>query len=159
MEYTICKENNTVHFQGCCFWGDAQVLGYGLLKKILQGKDTLNRKQSLPCRHWCRGPLLFLRKFMQFVLLLLLHDSDKLVIPHDHMFLLLHIMHLVLLKSLQLQGELSISGRADLLFVQNWFVAIYFWPSVSKSCPPRAATMQRGLCHYRWQFETSHVNR
>ena len=64
------------------------------------------------------------------------------------MFLLLHILHLFLFKSLQHQGELSISGdsrvvfwwtrdgnrrlsflkRADLPFVWNLCVAVYFWP-------------------------------
>ena len=48
--------------------------------------------------------------------------------------------------------------RANLPFVRNRFVEIYFlsyfWPSVSKSCPHCAATMRRGLCHYRWQVNT-----
>ena len=85
---------------------------------------------------------------MRLVLLLLLHHSGKLVIHNDHMFLPLQILHLVLFKSLQQQGELSISGdswvvfwwarygnrrlsflgRSDLPFVRNGFVAIYFQP-------------------------------
>ena len=42
----------------------------------------------------------------------MLHHSGKLAIPHYHLFLLLHILHLVLFKSLQRQGELSISGNS-----------------------------------------------
>ena len=115
---------------------------------MVQGKDTMNENQILPCWSWCYGPLLFLHRFLRFVLLLLLHHSGKLAIPHDHMFLLLQILHLVLFKSLQRQGELSISGdsrvvfqwaidgncrpsflgRAGLPFVRNGFVAISFWP-------------------------------
>ena len=123
-------------------------LGYGRLKKNAQGKDTLNEKQILPCWHWCHGPLLFLNRFLRFVLLLLLHNSDKLAIPNDHLLLRLQVLQLFLFKSLQRQGELSISGRADLPFVQNGYFAIYFWPSVSKSFPPCAVTMRRGLRHF-----------
>ena len=144
------KKKHTVHFQGCYFLGDAQVVGYGRLKKIVQGKDTLNKNQSLPCRHWCCGLMFFLHWFLRFLPLLVFHDSGKLAIPHDNMFLILHILHLVLFKLLQRQGELGISGRSDLPFVWNGFVAIYFRPSVSKSCPPRAATMQQGLRRYWW---------
>ena len=83
---------------------------------------------------------------MRLVLLLLLHNSGKLATPHDHMFLLLHILHLILFKFLQLQDELNISGdirvvlwwardgnlhllflgRADIPLVRIGFVAIYF---------------------------------
>ena len=134
--------------QSCWFWRDAQVLGYGILKKMVQGKDTLNNNQSLTCQSWWHGLLLFLHKFLRFVLLLLLHYSGKIAIPHYHMFLLIQILHLVLFKLLQRQGELSISGdihvvfwwaryvncrlsflkRSDLPFVRNGSVAIYFWP-------------------------------
>ena len=145
----IREEKHTVHCQCCHFWGDAQVLGHGRLKKKVQGEYTLNEKQNLPCWRWCRGPLLFLRQFLRFVLLLLFHNSGKLTIPHDHLFVRLQILHLVLLKSLQSQGKLNISGRSDLPFVRNDFFAIYFQPSLSKSCRPPAATMQRGLRHYR----------
>ena len=85
---------------------------------------------------------------MRLVLLLLLYHGGKIAIPHDHVFLLLHILHLVLFKLLQRQGGLGISGdihiafwwvrdgnrrlslgkRADLPFFKNRFVAIYFWP-------------------------------
>ena len=85
---------------------------------------------------------------MGFVLLLLLHHSGKLDIPHDHVFLLLQIILLILFKPLQLQGELSISEdsrvvfwwardgnrhleflrRANLPFFRNGFVEIYFRP-------------------------------
>ena len=85
---------------------------------------------------------------MRFVFLLLLHHSGKLAIPYDHLFLFLQIMHLILFNLLQLQGELIISvdtrivfwwardGNkhlpflriADLPFVPNIFVAIYFRP-------------------------------
>ena len=78
----------------------------------------------------------------------MLHHSGKIAIPHDHLFLLLQILHLILFNYLQRQGELSIYGyirgvfwwdrdgnrhlsllrRADLPFVQNGFVAIYFQP-------------------------------
>ena len=54
--------------------------------------------------------------FYDFVLLLLLNHSSKLAIPHDHLFLILHILHLVLFKSLQHQGELSISGDIRVVF-------------------------------------------
>ena len=120
----------------------------------MQGKDTMNKNQSLTCRRWFHAPLLFLHKFLRFVLLLLLHNSGKLAISHDSLFFILQIMHLVLFKLLYNKGELSIFGRADLLFVRNRFVAINFWPSVSKSCLPRAETMQQGLHSYRWQVET-----
>ena len=123
-------------------------MGYGILLKMMQGKDTLNENQSLPCRRWCHGPLFFLHKCMHFVLLLLLHHSGKLAIPYDHMFLLLQFLHLVLFKLLQRKCELSISvysrvvfwlaiygnrhlsflGRADLPFFWNGFVEIYFQP-------------------------------
>ena len=117
-------------------------------EEMVQGKVTLNKNQSLTCRCWWHGLMFFLHRFQCFVLLLLLYHSGKLAIPHYHMFLLLQIMHLVLFKSLQHQGEMSIYGdscvvfwwaidgnlhlsfmkRADVLFVQNRFVAIYFWP-------------------------------
>ena len=123
-------------------------MGYGRLNKMLQGKETTNEKQSLPCRRWCHSLLFFLHKFLRFVLLLLFHNSGKLAIPCDHVFLLLYIMHFFLFKSLQRQGELSISGdswvvfwwdrdgnrrlsflrRANLPFVRNGFVEIYFRP-------------------------------
>ena len=109
--------------------------------------------------------------FYDFVLLLLLNHSSKLAIPNDNMFLLLKILQLFLFKSLQIQGELRISEdirvvfwwardgnsrlsflrRADRPFFRNGFVAIYFWPSFSKSCLPRAATMRRRLRRYRRQ--------
>ena len=95
------------------------VLGYGRLKKMLQGKDTLNEKQSLPCWRWRHGPLFLLHRFLWFVLLLLLYHSDKLAIHHYHMFLLLQILHLVLFKLLQRQDEMSISGDSRVVF---WWV-------------------------------------
>ena len=52
------------------------------------------------------------------------------------------------------QSCLSFLRRADLPFIWNGLVAIYFWPSVSKKNPPRAATMQQGLCPYWWQLKT-----
>ena len=58
--------------------------------------------------------------------LLLLHNSGKLSITHDHLFLLLHIMHLILSKSLQRQGEISISGRADMPFFRTDFLQPIF---------------------------------
>ena len=67
-------------------------MGYGRLNKMLQGKDTPNEKQILPCHSGCHGPLLFIHQFMSFVLLLLLHNSGKLAIPHDHLLLLLWII-------------------------------------------------------------------
>ena len=143
----IREEKHTAHRQGCYFWGNTQVLRYVRLKKMVQEKDTLNEKQSIPCWSWCHGLLLFLHQFMRFVLLLLLHHSGKLAIPHDHMFLLLHIILRVLFKSLQRQGDLiiwysrvvlwlardgnhwlSFLRRAYLPFVRNVFVAIYFQP-------------------------------
>ena len=150
----ICKEKHTSYCQGCYFWGDDQVIGYGRLKKKVQGKYMLNEKQSLTCWSWCRGQLLFLHQFLRFLLLLMLHNSGKLAIHHDNMFLLLHIMHHALFKSVQHQGEMRISGRADLPFVQNVFVVIYFQPSVLKSCPPCAATIQQGFYCYWWQVKT-----
>ena len=150
----IREEKYNVNCQGCYLWTYAQVLGHGILKKIVQGKDTLNKKRSLPCQRWCRGPLFFLHLFLLFILLLMLNDSGKLAIPNDHLFLLLHIMHIVLFKSMQRQGKLIISGRADIPLVWNGFVEIYFLQSVSKKSPPSAATMQQGLSRYRWQVET-----
>ena len=87
-------------------------------------------------------------KFLRLFLLLLLYHSGKIAIPNYHLFLLLQILHLILLKSLQRQGNLIISGdsrvvfwwarygnhqlsflkRADLPSVWNGFVAIYFLP-------------------------------
>ena len=116
--------------------------------KQIASKGHANDKQNLICLHWWHGPLFFLHKFLRFVLLLMLHHSVKLAIPHVHMFLILQIMHLFLFKSLQHQDELSISidirvvfwwarygncrlsflKRSDLPFVWNGFVAIYFWP-------------------------------
>ena len=84
-------KKNSFYFQGFYFLGDTQVMGYGILKKKVQGNYTLNNKQTLPCRRWCRGPLLFLHKFMCLVLLLLLHNSGKLAIPHGHLLLLLNL--------------------------------------------------------------------
>ena len=92
--------------------------------------------------------LFFLRKFLLFVILLMLYHIGKLAIPHDCLFLILQILHLFLFKSLHLQGVLSIFWysrvvlwwardgncclsflrRANRPFVQNGFVAIYFWP-------------------------------
>ena len=85
-------------------------MGCGILKKMVQRKDTLNEKQSFPCWSWCHGPLLFIHQFLRFVLLLILHYSRKIVIPNYHLLLLLQVLHPVLFKSLQLQGELGISG-------------------------------------------------
>ena len=142
----IHEENNTVRWQGCYFWGDAQVLGYGILKKVVQGKDVLNKNKSLPFRRWLRGLVLFLCQFMRLVLLFLLYHSGKIAIPHYHLFLFLQIPHLVLFKSLQRQGDMSISRdsrvvfwcdrygnlrlsvlkRADLKFVRNGFLRSTF---------------------------------
>ena len=144
----IREEKHTVHSQGCYFWGDAQVLGYGVLKKIVQGKYTMNKNQRLSCWHWWHGLLFFLHQFLRLVLLLLLYHSGKIFVPHYHLFLLLQILHLVLFNLLQRQCELSISGdsrvvfcwdkdgnhrlsflrRADIPFVRNGFVMIYFQP-------------------------------
>ena len=122
-------------------------------------------------------PAIFLFQFLQFVLLLLLHHSGKLAIPHDYMLLLLQILHLFLIKSLQRQGGLIVSEdirvffwwaryrniclsflrRAYLLFFWNEFVAIYFWPVSKKFTPPaimrsypwKVNTFQYiGLCHW-----------
>ena len=170
----MVHKKNTVHCQGCYFLGDSQVLRCGRLKKTVQGKDNINNTQILPCRRWCHGPLFFLHQFMHFLLLFLLHHSGKLFIPRDHLFLLIQILRLVLFKLLQRQDEMSIYGdirvvfkwdrdsnhrlsllmRADLPFVWNGFVAIYFWPSVSKSCAPHPATMRQVFCCYRWQVNT-----
>ena len=115
---------------------------------MVQGKYTLNENQSLPCWHWLHGPMFFLNRFLRFVLLLLLHHSGKLTIPHDHLFLLIYNLHLFLFKLLQTQGELRISGdicvvfwwarygnfrlsflrRDNLPFFRKGFVEICFWP-------------------------------
>ena len=65
---------------------------------MVQEKDTLNKKQSLPCLCWCHGLLFFLHQFLRLVLLFLLHHSGKLAIPHGHLFLLIQILHIVLFK-------------------------------------------------------------
>ena len=141
---------------------------------MVKRKDMLNERQILPFRRWCHGPLFFLHIFLHFVLLFMLYHSGNIAIPRDRLFFLLHILHLVLFKSPQCQGDMSISvdsrvvfwwaryvnrrlsfrRRADLPFFQNGFVAIYFQPSVSKSYPPRATTMCWGLRLYRWQVNT-----
>ena len=115
---------------------------------MVQGKDTLNKKQRLPCWRWWNRTLFFIHLFMRLVRLLLLYCSVKIAIPHYHLFLLLQILHLFLFKFLQRLGDLSISGdsrvlfwwdrygnlglsflkRFDLPFVRNVFFAIYFWP-------------------------------
>ena len=104
--------------QSCYFWRDAQVLGYGILKKMMQGKDTLYKNKIHPCWRWWHWPLLFLHRFLRLILLLLLYHSDKIAIPHYHLFLLLQILHLVMFKSLQRQGEMSISRYNRVVF---WF--------------------------------------
>ena len=81
-------------------FGEVQVLGYVRLKKTVQGKYTLNKKQSLPWWRWCHGQLLFIHWFQRFLLLFLLHHNGTFTIPHDNMFLLLQIMNLVLFKML-----------------------------------------------------------
>ena len=53
---------------------------------------------------------------MRFVLLLLLHHSGNLSIPHYHMFLLLQIMQLFLLNFLQHKGDLRISRDSRVFF-------------------------------------------
>ena len=118
------------------------------IEEMAQRKDTLNKNQSHPFRSWRHGPLFFLHWFLRLVLLVLLYKSGKISIPHYHLFLLLHNLHLVLFKSLQRQGDQSISGgiyvvfcwdrdgnhslsflkRDDLPFVLNRSVGIYFWP-------------------------------
>ena len=123
-------------------------MGYGILKKMVQGKETMKNNQIIPCRRWWNGLMFFIHRFMRLVLLLMLYHSGKIAITHYHLFLLLHILHLILFKLLQRQGSLSISGdsrvvfwwardgnrrlsllkRADLPFVRNRFFAIYFWP-------------------------------
>ena len=60
--------------------------------------------------------MFFLHRFLRLVLLLLLHHIGKLAIPHDHVLLLLQILHLVLFKSLQRQGELSTYGDIRVVF-------------------------------------------
>ena len=123
-------------------------MGYVRLEEIVQGKDTLNKNQSVTFWRWRHGLLFFIHWFIRLVFLFLLYHSGRIAIPHYHMFLLSQVMHLVLFKSLQRQGEMSISGdirvvlwwsrdgnhclsflkRADQPFFCNGFVAIYFWP-------------------------------
>ena len=91
-------------------------MGYVRQNKMVQGKDTLYDKKILPCRRLLHVPLLFLHWFLRFTLLLLMHHSGKLTIPHDNVFILLQILHLVLFKSLQRQGELSISSDSHVVF-------------------------------------------
>ena len=115
---------------------------------MVQGKDTLNNNKIHPWRSWCHRLLFFLHRFLRSVLLLRFHHSGKIAIPNDIVFFFLQIIHLVLLKLPQRQGDLGISGyihvllwwarygnlrlsflrRSDLPFVQNRFVAIYFRP-------------------------------
>ena len=142
---------------------------------MVKVKDTLNKNQSLPCRHWWHGPLLFLHQFLRLVLLLLLYHSGKIAIPHDHLVLLLQILHLVLFNFMQIQGGMSISGDICVVFwwyrygnCRQLFLKIsdlpffleriscnqfltYFCHSVSKSCHPGAATMRKLLRRYWWQ--------
>ena len=123
-------------------------MGYGRLKKMVQGKETMNKNQSLLCQRCWHDLLFFLHQFMRLVLLLMLYNIGKIFIHHYHLFLLIHILHLVLFKSLHLQGELIISGdsrvvfwwatdgnhrlsflkNSYLSFVRNGLFAIYFWP-------------------------------
>ena len=133
------------------------------MKKMVQGKYTLNKEPKPSLSELMTWPAFFLHQFLCLVLLLLLYHSDKIAIPHYHLFLLLKILHLILFKLLQRQDELIISGDrvvlrgarddnrrlsflggADLPFFWNGFVAIYFQPIFDhqfQSCPPHAATM------------------
>ena len=101
-------------------------MGYGRLKKMEQGKDTLNNNQNIPCQSWWHGPMFFIHIFMCLVLLLLLYHNGKITIHHYHLFLLLHNLHLFLFKSLQRQVELIISGdsRGGL---EMAIIAYHFW--------------------------------
>ena len=153
-------------------------MGYVRLKKVLQGKDTLNNKKSPSCWHWCHGPLSFLHIFLRFFLLLILQHSGKLTIPHDNVFLFLHILHLALFKFLHHKVELIISGDIHVVFgwardrnraycfwghliyhfFRNGFFAIYFWPSVAKICPLRAAPVQKAVdLVYRYMVHNVNV--
>ena len=91
-------------------------MGYWRLKEIMQGKDTLNKKQIPNCLIWCHGPLFFIHRFLSFVLLLLMYHIGKLAIPCDRMLLLIQIMRLIIFKSLQHKGELRISGDSRVVF-------------------------------------------
>ena len=109
-------------------------MGYGRLTKIVQGKNTLNKNQILPCQGWWHGLLFFLRRFLKLVLLLMLYHSGKIAIPRYHMFLLLQILHLVLFKLLQLKAawvslEISVlsSGvlETEISAYHSWRELIY----------------------------------
>ena len=76
----------------------------------------LKEKHILPCWLLCHGLLFFLHQFLRLVLLLLLHHSGKIAIPHYHLFLILHILHLYLFNFMQRQCELIISGDSCVVF-------------------------------------------
>ena len=138
---------------------------------MVQEKDTLNKKQSLPCWSWCHGPLFFLRWFLRFVLIFLLHHSGKITILRNRLFLLLQILNLIIFKLLQRQGDLNTSGdiravfswdrdgyhhlsfmrRSDLPFFWNRFVAIFFYHYFQKVVLLVLQQCVWGLRSYWWQ--------
>ena len=149
-------------------------MGYGRLKKMVQGKDTMDEKQSFPCRRWCHGPLLFLHQFLRFVLLLLLHHSGKITTPmiicyFFSRFCTSSSSSLCSAKASWASMDISTlsSGGIETAIVDyhSWWELIYhffgtyllqsiFDRQFQKICPPHAATMRRGLHHYRWQVKT-----
>ena len=78
------------------------------------------RSKSFFVGHDVTARCSFYNQYLPFVLLLLLHHSGKLAIPHYHLFFLLQILHLAPFKSLQRQGKLSISG--DRRVVVWWYI-------------------------------------
>ena len=111
----------------------------------LSSSESFEKLSSL----WFNNAVMIVLLLARWLFLLfLLYHISKSVTPRYHMFLLLHILHLFLFKSLQRQGELSIYAdghiifwwdrdgnyrlsflkRADLPFVRNIFFAIHFWP-------------------------------
>ena len=136
-------------------------MGYERLKKKVQGKDTPNNKQSLPCRRWYRGPLLFIHLFLRFVLLLLLNNSGKLAILHNHLLLLLQIIHFALFKFCSAKASRASMGEliyhlfgTDLLWSifdrQFRKVVLLMLQQYSKDCVVAGGSFKPFI--YRWAY-------
>ena len=84
---TYCTFSKVVTFEEMPkFWGMEN------RRKWCKERTNQMRSKTFPERSWFHGLTFFIHQFMSFVLLLLLHNSGKLTIPHDHILLLLQII-------------------------------------------------------------------
>ena len=105
--------------------------GAHMLNHIITPRNQQNSTFFHYISLWIR---FFLHRFLRFVIIFMLHKIVKIDIPHDNFFLLLHIIHPFLFKLLQHQGDLTISGRANLPFFGTdllWYIFdCQFWKIV-----------------------------